>query len=362
MNVALHRKQSGMAIIMVMIAIFVLATLAAVFAYAMKVETQLAMNGNSESEMEWLGRAGVERARWLLGSELTLPGTGQRYDALNQKWAGSLAETNEILAAYAMEDVAVGRGIIKKIKITDTERKFNINTALYNDAVLHQALILMGADASQIPTIVSSVQDWIDRDEDIHLNGAESSYYRGLDPAYEAKNGPFDDISELLLVKGVSPELFWEPSAAAHPASVFQSRAAFRGTRNAALASSVPVGMVDLFTTTSSGLININTASVTVFQMLGMEPEAANRLVSLRNGLDGVEGSEDDVPFQNVGEVINAVPNPLVAQQIMRYLTTRSSTFEVQVDCEIGAMKRHFVALLRRNGARDVQILHFRWE
>jgi len=362
MKIAIHNRQRGIAIIIVMVSIFILAALAAAFAYSMKVETRLAMHGNSESEMEWLGRAGIERARWLLGNELILPGTGQRMDALNQRWARGTGETNEILAAFQLDDINIGHGVIKKITITDTERKFNINTVLYNDAVLHQALILMGADASDIPTIVSSVQDWIDRDDDIHINGAETSYYQGLDTPYSAKNGPIDDLSELLLVKGVTPELYWGPNAGNHPTAVFQNKRAFSNGPRTTSTSSVPVGMVDLFTPVSSGLINMNTAYATVFQMLGMEEEAANHLVSLRAGLDGVEGTEDDVPFSNVGEVINAVPNQAIAQQIMRYLTVRSATFEVQVDAEIGTMKRSYYALIRRNGARDVQILNLRWD
>ena len=34
-----------------------------IFAYNMRVETKLAMNSNNETEMEWLGRSGVELAR-----------------------------------------------------------------------------------------------------------------------------------------------------------------------------------------------------------------------------------------------------------------------------------------------------------
>jgi type II secretory pathway component PulK len=69
-----------------MIAIFVLTMLAAGFAYSMKVETRLALNANNETELEWLGRSGVEYARWILAQQLTIP--QEPYDALNQVWAG----------------------------------------------------------------------------------------------------------------------------------------------------------------------------------------------------------------------------------------------------------------------------------
>ena len=58
-------------------------------------------------------------------------------------------------------------------------------------------------------TIINSVKDWLDKDDDItSINSAESEYYEELDPPYECKNGPFDDISEVRLVKGITPELF----------------------------------------------------------------------------------------------------------------------------------------------------------
>src|ERR1035438_10780625 len=58
-----NRSEGGIALIIVMISIMVLTILAAGFAYSMKVETKLARNANSEAELEWLGRSGVEYAR-----------------------------------------------------------------------------------------------------------------------------------------------------------------------------------------------------------------------------------------------------------------------------------------------------------
>ena len=60
-------------------------------------------------------------------------------------------------------------------------------------------------------TIIDSVKDWIDSGDDdaiTGLNGAESEYYQDLDPPYPCKNGPFTNINELALVRGVTPEIF----------------------------------------------------------------------------------------------------------------------------------------------------------
>ncbi|MFO7965298.1 MAG: general secretion pathway protein GspK [Desulfobacterales bacterium] len=61
-------------------------------------------------------------------------------------------------------------------------------------------------------TIIDSTKDWLDSKDDdaiTGLNGAESDYYRSLEPPYECKNGPIEDLEELVLIKGVSPELFY---------------------------------------------------------------------------------------------------------------------------------------------------------
>ena len=70
---ARRSSQNGIALIIVMISVMVLTVLAAGFAYSMKVETKLARNANNEAELEWLGRSGVEYARWVLANSLLDP-------------------------------------------------------------------------------------------------------------------------------------------------------------------------------------------------------------------------------------------------------------------------------------------------
>jgi Tfp pilus assembly protein PilX len=74
------QKPCGVALIVVMIAIAVFSALAAALAFSMKVETKLAMNADHEQALLWLGRSGVEYARWILAQEAAIP--NQPYDAL----------------------------------------------------------------------------------------------------------------------------------------------------------------------------------------------------------------------------------------------------------------------------------------
>jgi general secretion pathway protein K len=355
MRTPAHQHHAGIALIIVMISVTVLSILAAGFAYSMKVETKLAMNANSETELTWLGLSGVEFARYVLAQSMKCP-----YDSLNQKWAGgpgSDCETNGALGGISLENYELGNGKFS-LKITDLERKVNINGA--DQAMLEQGLRLVGVDAGDFSAIGGSILDWIDADNNIHIGGTESDYYQSLDPPYYAKNKPIDDLSELLLVRGVTPDIYWGGISTNHPPAAFQNRL---GVVRPGSAIAFPVGLADLFTPISSGRLNPNTASFLTLQMIpGVDENIASEIIRLRAGPDGADGTDDDTPFHNAGELMNAGLSRQAVQQIARLCDVRSRTFEVEVDAEIGSYKRKFFAILGRNSPRDVQVLSFYWK
>lgn len=366
MNLRIHPRpgRCGVALIIVMIVVLVLSILAGGFAYSMRVETKLARNAQSESELLWLGRSGVELARYVLGEQLALG--CEPYDALNQVWAGGpggLCTSNSPLAGVQLTDVQLGSGRFS-VRIVDLERKFNINVA--DELILQHAFILMGVDPGEFPALVSAILDWVDPDDDTHLSGAESDYYQTLTPPYYAKNRPMEDLSELLMVRGITPELYWGPAATNAVAGRYVPRAEALGMVSSMVTP--PVGLVDLFTTVSSGKININTAPVSTLQLVPFIDEGrAARIVTLRAGYDGIEGTEDDTPAGSPGltlldMLVSAGLSPAEATAAVRYLDQRSRTFEVTVEAEVNGVHRTFKAILGRNSPRDIQILSFYWQ
>jgi type II secretory pathway component PulK len=341
----------------VMIAIFILAILAGGFAYSMKVESRLAMNANREAELIWMGRSGVELARYVVAQQLSVP--NEPYDSLNQKWAGGpggMGTSNSPLADISLENFQIGDGKVS-IKIVDLERKYNINSA--DESALQQGFLLIGGDASENTKVVNAILDWIDRDDDPHINGTESDFYQTLDPPYFSKNAPIDDLSELLLINGVTPEMYWGPTSTNHSPAAFQKLDIFGQSQM----PTYNVGLVDIFTSLSTGKININTASALTLQMIpGVDENIAAEIIRLRSGPDGSDGTEDDMPFQNAGELINAGLSRQAVQQISRFCDVRSRTFEVHVNAEIGGYGREFIATIGRNSVRDVQVLSFYWK
>ena len=351
MKTSLRHNSDGIALIMVMCAIVVLSILAAAFAYSIKVETRLAQNADSEEQLLWLGASGVQRACWILSQHRP----GEPYDSLNQKWAGgsgSLAESNSVLSSVSLDNYPVGDGTVS-IKIIDLERKVNINTA--NATTIQQALTLMGVDASDISVVSDSILDWIGPAGPPRVAGAESDYYQGLAVPYYAKNAPMDDLSELLLVKGVTPEMYWGSNSTNHTPSVFQHKLGL-GTAPGQTPD-YPFGLVEIFTPFSSGKINVNTADVNVLQMIpGVDAAMADAIVKQRAGPDGVDGTEDDIPFSNPGQLGGFGIKDASA------CDTRSFTFEVHVTAQIGDYKREYVAILARTSGTDIQVLSFYWK
>ncbi|HEU6447749.1 MAG TPA: hypothetical protein VFV23_04855 [Verrucomicrobiae bacterium] len=352
------RRNSGIALIIAMVAVTVLSILAAGFAISMKTETKLAQNAESEENLIWLGRSGVEYARWILSQQSSI--AGEPYDALNQIWAGGPGgpgETNSVLAGVSLDNVPLGDGTIS-IKIIDLERKVNINTV--NGQMLQQALTLMGVDADQISVVADSIQDWVQPGDSPRLAGAKSDYYQTLDPPYYCKDAPMDDLSELLLVKGVTPDMYFGTGAVNHE-SKFTHKLGFGSSPDDT--PDYPFGLRDIFTTISSGQININTAGTNVLQMIpGVDAETAANIIQQRAGPDGVEGTDDDTPFRNVNQLSQAGVNPQIVGQIGRVCTTRSRTFEVHVTARVGDYSREYVATLFRNSGTDIQVLTFYWK
>ena len=358
MTTARSSAARGFALVIVMLVIVVLGLLAGAFALSMKVESRLAANANNDAEMEWLGRSGVELARFVVANTGT--GGGQNVWSLNQIWAGgpgTANETNGPLAGISLKNYQLGSGRFS-VTIRDLERKWNINAA--DEPVLRRALTVVGVGTADASTIVDSILDWEDANDDPRMSGAESDFYLTKSPPYFAKNGWVDDLAELLLVNGVTPEIYWGPNAAAHAELVVHP--AGGAALNAG--SAYPVGLADLFTPISVGRINLNTAPASVLQVLpGVDENIAANIIRARAGPDGVEGTEDDTPIQSPAALATVVPGlgPQAAVSLGSLAGVQSLTFEVTVDAQIGNYQKRFVAIIQRSGAGpgDVRTLEF---
>jgi len=319
------RGRRGVAIVIVLWVVLVLSLLISGFAFTMHVETEVASFARKQLKAEMLARSGIEVARMQLILDLQSPTEGG-FDALNQAWA-----TNEELYV----DHELGDGTYN-VKVIDEESKIPINSA--TEPLLKRLLNLLGVDPLDGDIIVDSILDWIDADDLTRLNGAESDYYESLSPPYHAKNALLDRIEELLLVRGVTPELFHGSPA----------------TKDA----DAQPGLESVLTTMSSGQVNVNTASAIVLRaLLNIDEGQVQAILNLRDGSDGIAGTDDDQPFTSIDQFLLTLGT--VDETTKQLVTVNSSFFTVTSTGEVGGVKRTIITTLRRNGA-DVQPVAWR--
>jgi general secretion pathway protein K len=160
-------------------------------------------------------------------------------------------------------------------RITDEAARLNVNSIAPQR--LDRLLQLMDVDQQERDTIVASIQDWRDANDEHRANGAESDdYYLKLPVPYRARNANLDSINELLQIKGITPALF-------------------HGTPE-------KPGLADLVTVVGQN-ININTASKLVLSTLGLSDAEILEIQATRR----------EVPYINVGRFGGARVQGLVA-------------------------------------------------
>ena len=312
--------RQGVALILVLWIIMVLSLLISGFAFTMHVETQVAGFSRKELKAEMLARSGIEVARMQLLLHDKSP-TDAGFDALSQEWV-----TNQEL--YVDHELGEGKF---NVVVTDEERKLPVNNL--TAVQWHKLLDLLGVDPLDADVIVDSTLDWIDPNDLHRLNGADNSYYGNLIPPYRKKGGPMDRIEEMLMIRGVTKELFdgvpaGDKDSPGHP------------------------GLKDLLTTFSAGQVNVNTASTEVLQaLLNIDDTQATVILQHRDGQDGVPGTDDDMPFRSVGEFLALLSgNAQVSQQYQPFVNVSSQFFHVKSTGEVAGSKYTIDTVLHRQG------------
>lgn len=165
-----------------------------------------------------------------------------------------------------------GGALETRYGLSDEESKINLNTSAL--AVLKNLFAAVGFDEVEAQELAASIVDWRDKDSQlsIPLGSAEDPYYHGLPYPYEAKDSEFESLDELLLVKGMTPEILEK--------------------------------IEDYVTVSSAGRININTASSLVFLSLGLDEDAADKIIRHRSADDGILGNEDDNVFMKTSDIV----------------------------------------------------------
>ncbi len=313
------KAQRGMAVIMALSVVLLLAS--AALELHMNERSNL-LNTAALSDrlsLEQMAAAGVHAAMALLVKDRLESET----DSLQEDWADP-----DTLAALT-EEITFEQGKLE-VHIADELGKIQINALVrfpegrqFNEAQRQMwerfsaglLSVQEAVDESDMPTIINSVKDWLDSGDDdaiTGLSGAESDYYEALDPPYACKNGPFDDLSEVRLVKGITPEIFNGAGGTAGLGAYVTVYGA------------EPSGDGDY---SFPGRININTAELPVLSAL-LPPEAADfasLIVEYRTALSGNQFTND---LTNINWIKN-VPGMADVQIDPALISVSSTIFRI---------------------------------
>lgn len=192
--------QNGFAMVLVLWVVALLMAIIPVFVYSMRSESSAALNTADTAVAHGLALAGVEMAVHEITADFSLVTTGNSGTVFMERSGGALK------ALPFERSFDLGGGTVS-YAIEDEKGKININTA--GREVIDALLRLSGVQTPERDVITDSILDWRDDNHEFHLNGAEDDYYGSLPAAYGAKDGPAEFKEELLLVKGVTPAVFY---------------------------------------------------------------------------------------------------------------------------------------------------------
>jgi hypothetical protein len=94
--------------------------------------------------------------------------------------------------------------------VADENSKINVNSLLMWDPTGQVGLNMLMQLPNMTSDIANSILDWLDGSSTSpRPGGAKDETYMGMSPPYHCKNGPLDSLEEMLLIKGVTPQLLY---------------------------------------------------------------------------------------------------------------------------------------------------------
>ncbi|VGO15153.1 hypothetical protein PDESU_03735 [Pontiella desulfatans] len=199
-------SRSGSALILVLAVTVVLAFLVANFSAEIKNELKAAGAHYEEAINTQLARSAFELARLELARGGSLYANGHGDAFLIAGTEDYETEIEELL--LYREGIALGRGLLS-YRLIHSPSALDPNELGQNDwhRLLEVACDMEEGDERS--ALVDCIIDWTDEDDIARASGMEEDDYQELDTPRHVKNGVLDSFEELLMVHGMTRELFF---------------------------------------------------------------------------------------------------------------------------------------------------------
>lgn len=303
--------ESGVALLVVLLAITLLTIVVIEFTETAQVETHLAFSARNALQANYLARSGVNVAEALVLVDAQIGGGG---DSLQDVWA------------RPFPPLPIGDGTVA-FRVRDEARFLNVNDMLSAGTlrgervdVFRRLFTILGID----PQVLMAIIDWIDADSApiVTPPGAEQPYYLGLTPPPIVRNGPLLTLRELLLVRGVTPTIL------------------------ARLA-----GFVTVLPPANELKVNVNTAPAEVLYALSPGTLGDHGVI------DRLIMTRETAPLTGMGE-IKAVTglDEALGEHGRGFVDFDSPYFRIEAVGEIDEVRRGIVELVKRDGKRIARV------
>jgi len=251
------RPNRGSALLAVLWLSVALSTIALTVAGTVRSEIDRASTASDDTRAYFLAQSGIQRA--ILWIEW-----GRAYGAPNYYQPGM----PPLQFRFNAGDVTV--------EVVPESTKLNINDCLPAD--LFRLLSALGTPADRAQIITEAIIDWRSNPP-AGAPTAFDMFYLQHNPSFMATHTSFQEIEELLLVRGMTPELFygtWDRDESVKPPRLTQR-----------------IGLRDCVSIYSNGSLDVNTTPVPVLLASGLPPDAVGAIVQQRSLQ----------PFQNLQSV-----------------------------------------------------------
>ena len=298
------KTERGIALILVLWVLTLLSIMVLEFSYTMRLEATITHNFKEGTRSHYIAQAGINRALVeLVKAKSAVKKFEESKESMTKdKRTGETAEEEEEESkewkpreepyTFPFE------GEECEVKIGDEGSKINLNwvaeQAKNNRTLLTDILEKScGLEGDERDSIVDSIIDWVDKDQNHLMNGAEDEYYQSLEDPYECRDGNFRVTEELLLVKGVTEEVYYGSRFSAEEDEEMMEEYSGKETLatggmgdDAEGERSFHKGLSEIFTVFSdrkSLKININDAPYELLMTLpAMTPGVARRIIEMR--------------------------------------------------------------------------------
>ena len=211
-------------------------------------------------------------------------------------------------------------------RIISEGEKFNINAILIrqDEQLLKSMFSEWGLTLEECQMLVDGLMDWVDQNDEVGLNGAESKWYLDQGRLNQPFNRPFYTLDEMRLVRGMDYVEALKPD-----------------WRN-------------WFTIWSSGALDLNEASAELIAAAAeITPEEANIIPETVRGPDGIRDTDDDAPFQSVEQALALLGvDSSLRPEISARMTVNDTTTRLESIGSVAGAKRKITVIVRNRTGR----------